>query len=100
MFCRVRLSGQEIPEAVLLPRSAIQIGNRFYLVAEGRLRGIAPAILQGNEDGFLVDGAAIPDGALAVAEKLPFGIIEGMQVRPVPAPSCRAPDAATERQDP
>jgi multidrug efflux pump subunit AcrA (membrane-fusion protein) len=96
MFCRVRFLGGEIPDAVLLPRSAIQFGDRFYRVEEGRLKGMFPAILQRNEEGFLVDGAGLSTGALVVSEKLPFGIIEGMQVRPVPTASSGEAEAAAE----
>jgi multidrug efflux pump subunit AcrA (membrane-fusion protein) len=87
MFCRVQLAGREIPGSALLPRSAIQLGGRFYRVENGRIRALALNVVQRREDSFLVAGDGLSDGDLIVAEKLPFGILEGTQVRPVAAVS-------------
>jgi multidrug efflux pump subunit AcrA (membrane-fusion protein) len=97
MFCRVRLVGRDIPGSVLLPRSAIQFGGRFYRVEDGRIKALALNILQRREDSFLVGGEGLADGDLMVVEKLPFGILEGMQVRPVsssPGDEAEAVEAA------
>jgi len=82
MFCRVYLQGQEIPDAIRLPRTAIQFGGRIFVLKDGRLSERKVEILHRSETCLIVrEGLAA--GEMVVTEKMPFGIVEGMKIKAV-----------------
>lgn len=83
MFVRARIEGRLLAEAVRLPRSAVQPGNRVYRLGEdNRLHALHVELLYNHPDYALVQG--LQAGDLICLTPLLF-FVEGMQVEPVPA---------------
>lgn len=96
MFCRVAIDGKLLADALVIPRSAIQLGGKVLVIEEGRMVE-RDVVLSHTVDNRAVVASGLQDGALIVVDRVP-GPVDGMRVRVterVPAPEDEAAAAPT-----
>ena len=79
MFCRVDIQGTPLADAVVVPRSAIQLGGTVLVVEEGRMVEREVAVSH-TMDNRAVVASGLQDGARIVVDRVP-GPVDGMRVR-------------------
>jgi RND family efflux transporter MFP subunit len=89
LFVRAEIAGREVDDIVVLPRAALSAGRLLLIDENDRVRFLHPSVLREERDDVILSG--VPAGARISVTPLPEAI-EGMQVRPVEAPTGGASD--------
>ncbi len=78
LFVRAEVPGTPIPDAVLVPRSALHGGNSVYVVVDGKLRRREVAAVRSDSSGVTISGG-LEDGDAVVTTRLDL-MFDGMPV--------------------
>ena len=79
------IHGEPLDDALVVPRSALQRGNRVYVVdANSRLSFRDVEILRTTGDDYTIRGAIRPGESICLSTL--DNAVEGQQVRPVEVP--------------
>ncbi|MCY4014403.1 MAG: efflux RND transporter periplasmic adaptor subunit [Gammaproteobacteria bacterium] len=85
LFVEAEIHGEPLDDALVVPRSALQRGNRVYVVdADSRLSFRDVEILRTTGDDYTIRGAIRPGESICLSTL--DNAVEGQQVRPVEVP--------------
>lgn len=98
MFCEVEITAQTVPQAALLPRTALRDHHTVFLVQDGVLAVRQVQVLRLLRDQVIITGGLQPGDRVIVS---PLGTpVIGMQLRPVEdEPSSPHPALPVSRSD-
>ena len=96
LFVEARIEGREIPEAVVLPTTALHDGDVVYVVDEDdRVRFRPVEVLRDRREEVVLGGGL--DRAARVVTSPLRGAVDGMRVRPVESDEPEDPSSLAER---
>ncbi|MCR9095753.1 MAG: efflux RND transporter periplasmic adaptor subunit [bacterium] len=96
LFVEARIEGREIPEAVVLPTTALHDGDVVYVVDEDdRVRFRRVEVLRDRREEVVLGGGL--DRAARVVTSPLRGAVDGMRVRPVDSDEPEDPSSLAER---
>ena len=78
LFVEARIRGQEIPQAVRLPRSALHDGDAVFVLKEGSMRKRGVTVVRRERDSVIV-GEGLFGGDQVILSRLDL-MVDGMQV--------------------
>ena len=99
MFCRVDITASGIPNAFVIPRTAVHDGNTVFLAEDGRLARRQVQVARFRHDEAVI-GAGLQAGERLVISVLSAPVV-GMKLRPLEAgPQTTDGGVASERMSP
>ena len=97
LFVEARIEGREVPEAVVLPTTALHEGDVVYVVDDdGRVRFQRVEVLRDRREEVVLGGGRLERAARVVTSPL-RGAVDGMRVRPVDSMGEAEPAALAEQ---
>ena len=97
LFVEARIEGREIPNAIVLPTTALHDGDTVYVVdGESRVRFRHVEIIRDRREEVVL-GGGLESAARVVTSSL-RGAVEGMRVRAVETEQARESSAVAERE--